>query len=105
MSDGCRYRGRHFSGAGRGRTSDCHYSRLHGQAEVNYYNPERVVGRREGSTAILAVCVGTSLYSAVGSCRLEMFLAGPNLVGQQARRFDFLGEFDFKIAYRPEPRH
>ena len=26
-------------------------------------------------------------------------------MGQQARRLDFLGEFDFEIAYRPGIRH
>ena len=34
-----------------------------------------------------------------------MVLAGPNLVGQQARWLDFLGEFDFEIVYRLESRH
>ena len=34
-----------------------------------------------------------------------MVLVGPNLVGQQASRLDFLGEFDFEIVYRPVSRH
>ena len=34
-----------------------------------------------------------------------MILAGPNLVGQQARWLDFIGQFDFEITYRPVTRH
>ena len=36
---------------------------------------------------------------------LRRFHRAPNLVGQQARWLDVLGEFDFAIEYRPGPRH
>ena len=34
-----------------------------------------------------------------------MVWKAPNLVEQQARWLDFLGEFDFEIIYRPGARH
>ena len=83
-----------------------YYSRLYAQSEVNYCTtPKELLAVVEGLRQFRSYVLGRHCVIRTDHAALRWFWRAPNLVGQQARWLDFLGEFDFEIIYRPGARH
>ena len=83
-----------------------YYSRLHAQTEVNYCTSRNeLLTVVEGLRQFRPYVLGRHCMIRTDHDELRWFWRAPNLVGQQARWLDFLGEFDFEIAYRPGYRN
>ena len=83
-----------------------YYSRLYAQSEVIYYTTRNeLLAVVEGLKQFRPYVLERHCVIRTDHAALRWFWRAHNLVGQQARWFDFLGEFDFEIIYRPGARH
>ena len=82
-----------------------YYSGLHAQVEINYCTTRKeLLVVLEGLRQFRPYMLGRRCLVRSDHAALIWFGRAPNLVGQRVRLLDFLGEFDFEIAYRPGAR-
>ena len=83
-----------------------YHSRLYAQTTINYCTSRKeLLAVVEGLRQFRPYVLGRQCMIRADYAALILLWRTTNLVGQQARWLDFLGEFDFGIAYRPGSRH
>ena len=83
-----------------------YFSRLYSRTEINYCTTRKeLVAVVEALWQFRPYVLGHHFRVRSDHAALRWFQRAPNLVGQQARWLDLLGEFDFYVEYRPGYRH